>query len=107
MRCDGNIEIYLIHHVHPNTIKNGWDGKTWDGSGDCEQFENRGQNRKLFDPFRASGQVWQGYGIHATFNMDEAKAAAFEMEKYYPEYYWGIFKKTITQITTPVLLLTK
>ena len=26
MRNDGDIEVFIIKHVHPNTIKKGWDG---------------------------------------------------------------------------------
>lgn len=107
MRKDGDITVYVIKHVHPSTIKNGWDGKSWDNSGDGSQFEYRGRNCEIFDPFRASGDVWQQYGIHATFNEDEARSAVLEMERCYPEYHWGVFKVHLTKHTTPVLLLTK
>jgi hypothetical protein len=107
MHTDGDIEVFVIKHVHPHIIKQGWDGKTWDGSGDCAQFESRGRDLTIFNPIRAGGEVWQQYGIHGTFNVDEAKAAALEMEKHFPEYFWGVFKLKIAQITTPILLLTK
>lgn len=97
MRNDGTLECYLIKHVHPNTLKEGWDGKTWAGSGDCDQFALRGRNSALFAPFRASGQVWQEYGIYGTYDLNEAIHAVVEMQRVYPEYLWAVFKLEITQ----------
>jgi hypothetical protein len=97
MRTDGSISCFIIKHVHPSRLERGWDGKKWDNSGDCDQFENRGQNRKTFDPFRASGQLWQDYGIHGSYEISDAILAISEMQRFYPEYLWAVFKLEVSQ----------
>lgn len=102
MRQDGHIVIFVIKHVHPSTIRKGWDGVKWDGSGNCSQFELRNRKMELYKPISASGNVWQAYGICGTQAKHEAVDIAKDMSENFPDYYWGVFKIELMQKTTEV-----
>lgn len=110
LRVDGHITVYVIKHVHPSTISNGWDGVTWQNSGDCAGFERRQRDMSLFDPFKASGDVWQQYGVHATFDKALAQKAAFDMHVNFPEYHFSVHELELlqkTKLVTAILIQPK
>lgn len=103
MRIDGKCDCYIIQHQYKSDVNAPWYNpesdvnNPWYNSEDLSNFKKPLELREMVEPLMASGEVWQHYGIHGSYDYDNTIRIALEMSKLYPQYNWRVSRLIMTQ----------